>query len=264
MAVAQVGTRERKWPCWSGQEDRLARIVTAIEDHLDNRKRVAEVEIEAGADEAFRLAADANDEYEQRRILSRKEDALDRVDERYRITMIATEREMALTKSGPPEHVMAAMDRSALRKIELYAPEHRFSSSWRVEVTLSHPEGCELKVSGDPDWVNTVFGSMTDVIKRDVPWWAFLRSWIGATAGTVVILLNYFLVWPVPAAAGDEKGALLALAFGISYAAGLGIWWLLRRILPGFEVFGPGERGRGASALAVIGSIILAVVPSLF
>ncbi|MCH7902092.1 MAG: hypothetical protein IH818_14485 [Acidobacteria bacterium] len=160
----------------------------------------------------------AGDNTERVRELERYYQSKTRDIEAVHVIASATERALALTHSGEPAAVFADMDNRSLTKLTIET-EGRYSAGYWAEVTMRQPEGVEIVVGGDPEWVRSTFSTLVAVVKRDRPWWWTVRWGVGATLFTVVSLYLLISVWPGPLADPDPDATpievLLPLVLGL-------------------------------------------------
>lgn len=161
----------------------------------------------------------------------------------------ATERD-ALTIRGEAESVFAEMDRTALVSLEMeVAPPSQLKKRDQVRIEFDNLEGVTLESRGETSWVDEVHARLTEELDRRVPWWAWMRGfymWLGITiAGTA----EFWLLTESPRIlSGDIQTVggriAMSLTIGVMIAGFLsgGVMFLIRRLIPGFEVVRAGEK----------------------
>lgn len=157
---------------------------------------------------------------------------------------------------GEPGGVFAEMDRRALSELVLVAgPDFRNGS---IGVTFDRVKGVTVESKGDRDWVDASHTALVEEAERGRPFWWWLRSLPALMAlGLLFAGLCGDLLYGVYAGEDPARrlfGAVFVGSFvGLSLASALIA--ILKRVLPGFEVVEPGERGKGARALGVAGAL---------
>lgn len=133
------------------------------------------------------------------------------------------------------------------------------------------PEGVKLFVRGRPSWVRKTVAELDPAIKRDVPWWGFLRTTAAALLFGVVVAaavsFTFLLItggeWDgedgKPIAPGYVAGTIGAVACGAGAILGMFYHSFARWLFPGVEVLEPGSQSKGRRAVGLIGTLALAI-----
>lgn len=229
MTLVRRIERSHDVDAWVGDQERLDRLVRVLEDLVEKGEA---------------LAVD--------------DDPID---------LVATATESgSVTLRGTPAEVFREMDRQALHNLELEVSRaYPVNKRDQVRITFDRIEGLKIESRGESAWVDDSHRRLEEEVERGKPWWYWLR---GIPGGAIVLFLGwgYFAVLVWNSAYGQDEGnefvtKALAIGLGGIMVAGLAtsvVMGVIRRILPGFEVVRPGEKGRGARALAVAGTLVVA------
>jgi hypothetical protein len=112
--------------------------------------------------------------------------------------------------------------------------------------------------SPDVGWMHTAGGLLGAVVGSGAPWWRWLRSWWALPGYAACVLPLWLLLRPWEVKSGATS-AWLSVAV-VSLVCGLWLTQIIRWLLPPFDLVAEGGRGRGTRAVAVIGTILLALV----
>lgn len=247
-------TRRKSFGAWAGRPDRLVRIADEVETALRS------------AFQEWKAAEDEKPE-DQRRIISA---------EAWRSEVVVLGAEGKVRRTGPMSAILAEMD---LRDIEgltignglpFYAyPPHvtvpqiivSFGIRDRMHIgPFASSDGVSISVAGsDRQWVGGIFDTLTTEVRKDVPWWAPVRtsggSFLSVAAVASALGVLPLLVLQQRGVDTLEAGMTVALAafvVAVSLVATAG-----PRVLPQLEVLESGAsptlKRVAAAAATVIG-----------
>lgn len=252
--VSVSGEYTKTYPGWSGDPAALTRIQRVMEDVVaeDRAKALAEVE-EQYTDALSQL----------------RESALEAASAKWTVTMSVEERRMNIGHQGNVDEVIKSdtLDFGGVRSVSLTVGR-RFEKY--AEVVLDD-RGAKLTVIGAPHWMRATSVLLQDEIRRNVPWWAWLRT---APSTLIVALLGYATFFTVNGwTIKDSDTGVTLTGWG---AVGAYVNWMLifiwpgvawhfvvRRLLPGVEVVVPPATSRGRRAFAILGAFLISLTASL-
>jgi hypothetical protein len=208
--------------------------------------------------EIDRQLADLEGRFSEGFIEEQRQKIPEAVRKKWAVTVIASRPEFSTRYTGYYRDVLKEIDPRSITDLILRCPSESLSSN-EIEVRFSKKRGCTFAVRGqDPEWVRAVYSTLLDELRRDIPWWNRMRSWIFAApvavltalAASTALLRSDFLIW------------WIGFSFG-GYALALLLYFGMRTLFPGFEIMVPESKGRGGRALAVLGAFLLNVVASV-
>lgn len=242
--------RSHSVTAWVGDEERLERIVRLLQNLLPERK---ENDHEPLKDDwtAFILSSYYRPRFAEPSLVA-----------------TATERG-SVTLRGTPQEVFGEMDRTALQSLELeVSPQAQLTKRDQVRIEFDRVDGVKLESRGETKWVDEAHASLVEELDRGRTWWWWLRDTPALLTFLSLGVVGFWLL--AEAGVLTQEGDPQTLAGQIALTAtigllvsgllSLGLGNLIRRFLPGFEVVLPGEKGRGARALAVIGTVLIAAI----
>lgn len=184
-----------------------------------------------------------------------------------------------IRRSGNLEAILNDMDAREIEAITMGNGSEFSSPGMNPEIFIQIGDGrpwifflsdrnVRLTVSGaDRQWVGGVFDNLAGELRKDVPWWAALRStFAGILIGVIVFGSTgewLFSLQPMPSGTGGTLFLVLTRVVVILFGVTLG--WMalgpaLRRVFPAVEVLEAGASPRGRQALAfVVGLLSLAL-----
>ena len=188
-----------------------------------------------------------------------------RADEALELTLNARELKLSRELKGSPEHVLDQIDARDVRGLRFLLGEMYGDLAIGFSIDFDRNRGCQVEiVSCNRDFVLVATDALRPVLTRRRPWYWWVRS---NRIGTVLwILPMLFLEIASTYSLVATKGPLALLALLLSFTAidmfaALGIMFVVRAVLPGFEVFRVGERARGARIFAVAGAALFWAIP---
>lgn len=243
VKVSRRIDRTHKVEAWVGDEERLKRLIRLLEGLTARPPSVAGPDDGGASTEGIEI------------IPSRE----------FEMSVVESG---GITLKGDPTSVLAEMDRSAVTGIDLEVTlVHDALEFDSVAIRFDRSKGVTLSTRGEAALVEDVHQRAVEEINRGVPWWEPIRG--GALFAVVVVLVGVRLAFwflSSPEAVDPEASAWVRWALGIGasllFAAlpGIAADGIAKRVLPGFEVVAPGEAGRGARALGLVGTVVLAAV----
>ena len=168
----------------------------------------------------------------------------------------------SLVHQGTIDEVLGSdeIDLDRLRSLTIEST----ASGPKITVGLFSREGVSCAVSGPPAWARSSVAELDNELKRYQPWWAVMRSGPAAIlygwvfSGSVLLAirgLRFTQNHKVQGTGAQVIGnVFVAVVFAIGGALAIG--WLVKRLLPGFEVVSPTKQSRGGRAMAVISGIL--------
>ncbi len=251
------------WAAWEGDESALRSLVTTIEElvNVDTsqiRERFIASQQER-VDQVRETWKDVPSELDARTAsaIAETEHELAHFDEAATIRVSTSYKEFDFRRTGAIDDVLVTLNRKGLRSLSLQTPEDfryiRLPS--KVSISFDLIEGVTTEIeSFDRDWLLLAESKLKRAIKQNVPWWRFLRTWqfISALAIAAYTLTNIAL--DAHSSSRDVGWHIL-----VSIEAGLamfGIGWVIRRVLPAFDLALAGSVGRGSKILRVAASML--------
>ena len=248
MPVRTRAEDSQNWPMWAGDLEGMRRLVKVVEDVIEEPRRLA---IENTAVEDPNRA--------------------DFVAELWETEMTAVEKELGITHRGLPIEVLGEIDPKVIRRLSISAP-NSVAQEANVQLDFS-ASGVTLQVAGEPGWLRMAGGALKSEVAKGVPAWAWLRAsvgwWLYASIAIVALALAIWPhIGPVNARGEPRTFAEKVLLLGLTAAFGAGLagalmLGLARKVLPGFELLRPNERGRAKGVLTLIGAQVLAFLVGL-
>jgi hypothetical protein len=252
-------SREETFLAWVGRREKLLRIATEVEQALASayKQLLLDRNLDPGTSDGDREKADGLAQQLQPSV-----------------TVLAGKGRMR--RSGNLEAILNDMDAREIECITM-GNGHRYPSPGKhPEIFLQMGHGDQLplfdrnivrlKVSGpDRQWVGGVFDLLAGEIRKDVPWWAFMRSTLASVLFATLLVGGLFplflMMGPQPV---NEDPVTLFGHIGLNVTtgivmAGTGSVFLrsgLRRIFPAVEVLDAGATAQGRQVLAIAVSVL--------
>ena len=273
QGVRQKATGSFTVGAWTGDREALLRVVKLCRDLEARAKRDREDELVATSSERKVAFAKIFTHLDAKGLGSRWEahEAEELADSRRDLTlrMRATEMKWDREYSGDPDDVMQEIDLGQVVKISLslggsYVPLSAGGIS--MELDFNRASGCVVRASAPrSDWVVLVDGQLRPLLAERRPWYWWL---LNASAAPLVLAVPFFatsLAWlksmphekPIPVSSWILIGGLLAAS---AIFVGLGVFYLMRRVLPAFELLPTGQEARGSKRLGMVLGVIVWVV----
>ncbi|NQX03406.1 hypothetical protein HQQ82_01170 [Rathayibacter sp. VKM Ac-2856] len=159
---------------------------------------------------------------------------------------------------GDVEMLAGKFDSRTLGSFVITGPD-AYGSDEKIIVTVTRSE-LQLSVGGPEDWTTSTFASISEEISKSVAWWSRIRGIWGSMA--TVLATSILGATALHAVAPDsESGLILTIAIWLVVLTS-GVWgqFIIRRIVPTFEVTDGGSKPKGAAALGVLGVLLLEIV----
>lgn len=255
--------REEKFLSWVGRREKLIRIAVEVEKALVTAYKDLLIERDLHPETN---AVDQRKAHELAMLLQPA------------VTVIAGKGR--IRRSGKLEAILNDMDAREIEAITMGNGSAYSSPGMNPEIYIQigddrpgifflSDRNVRLTVSGaDRQWVGGVFDNLAGELRKDVPWWAALRStFAGIVIGALVFGgAGQWLLSLQPTPSGTEGSTLLlVLARVVMILFGVMLGWValspaLRRVFPAVEVLEAGASPRGRQALAfVVGLLSLAL-----
>ena len=244
--ITHTSKVDHKWSAWSGPLDDLIRIGATFE----------ELAKKACAAQLARVD-NKTDDVKQRR---------DEISNRWQVEATVSYPEERKSLVGPMSEVLHKCDPKLLESFTLTAGRDRYGSSPQLSLTMKRKKdidrswdqpGVALHIEArDYGWVKEADNRLSVAIKRNVPWWRFLRTpWIAPVVYALIAVGSGALIASPFGSGPAILGASIGLNFGLSVMP-----LLARKLLPVFEVVSVGDRPIGARVIGVTGSLLGQVI----
>jgi hypothetical protein len=247
MQVTKTAEDTFRFPAWVGDRERLARIGAALDDLIAPLRESA---MRTAVEDAKSLAYLDGDYPDQRRSQAESD---------WSVEVEAREPTLSTTYRGELDAVLGDIDARSIESVRIVAPKTVHTRT-RVAVNFDQADGCTVEVrADDPTFVRAASMTLRDEIKRSVPRWAWARTELGASIyGALLVVPLLTAVFMVTEGTGDWNAAQWAFSPFLGFVLGVipiaGIVFIVRRfLLPGFEMVGANEHGRGARIVGMAG-----------
>jgi hypothetical protein len=251
-------TRQKSFGAWAGRPERLGRIAEEVETALRS---------------AFQewKAADEKRPQEQRRLIAT---------EAWRSEVVVLGAGGKVRRTGAMAAILAEMDLRDIEGITIgngsryvyplrdtvpqVAVSFGIPDRLRMGPPYTEANGVTISVAGsDRQWVGGIFDTLTNEVRKDVPWWAPARTGRGAFLSVLAIAVA---LASLPIYVLERQGAAMPPAGMFAGLAALLLSFLLvttagPRVLPQLEVLESGDSPtlkRVAAATATVLGITLA------
>lgn len=273
-------SKTTSWPVWVGDQQEFARIVSVMERQFAPLIQPAVDETIKRPTEALRRAqgdiAAARKDLEDTKDQAIRELVINRIDrlqdsEQRAVAEIASYEEEARkwfnftlrvtepdggerTFRGTGAQIAEVFDGLRFKTFSLDVTSH-YMSDHRISLSANRTYGLTLIVSSrDEHWARAALGHLQDEIKRQVPWWKWLRNPIAMYL--VMFAVVWTGIWIVVARVPDSSGSVVLWGCGAIAACAV-IALLIHKYHPAVEILRSGQRAKGAGfVIAVIGLIV--------
>lgn len=244
--------REESFLAWVGRREKLIRIAAEVDKALANayKEMLADQQLSPETNQVHRrMAEDIAQELQPG------------------VTVLAGRGRMK--RSGDLESILNDMDAREIECITMGNGSRHSSAGKYPEIFIQMGHDgpnlifidrniVQLKVTGpDRQWVGGVFDLLASEIRKDVPWWAVIRSTFASVLFAVLLVGGGvpLLMAVAPEQPGQDPATRLILniasAVMLIFMSTLLIRPALRRIFPAVEVLEAGASARGRQVLAV-------------
>lgn len=145
-------------------------------------------------------------------------------------------------------------------------PQLGFSGP-RVTLTVDESDGVFLTVQADnSQWGTYAWTEIVRAISQDVPWWGFIRFRVFLSPLFLIAGLAWILPLALPLTADIEETSGLSDSLALGLVAGVPVAililvgsFVIRKIIPAFDLVRNGSRARGSGAVILIGTTLLSI-----
>jgi hypothetical protein len=173
--------------------------------------------------------------------------------ERYERSFIPARRSRPRRSAvGPAHEVLAQLDPKVFNAVHIDVVD---AADVTCFVGFDEDDGVHGEILGEYRWALGLSAALDEEIRRGVPPWSWLRdkamNWVFAILGAAggAALGHRYELTELGSLAGASLGTLM--------------FFVVRELMPGFELTAPGQAGRGARAVALAAAFVLGVAASL-
>ncbi len=189
-------------------------------------------------------------EYERRR---------EEIDQAWTVVCTAHEHDLDQRHRGSFEALEEGrLDWPLVRAFQIQVPGS-YTNRRSIEVRFRRDEGVSFEVAGpDRDWVRGAGASIETELGKGIPRWSWLRSYKSGLP--FFFILSAFAIALAPQAEGfyveNEFDGVTVGGFAVLFCVGPGalLFWIGRRLFPGFEIYEPGSGPKSTRYLQLGGA----------
>jgi hypothetical protein len=176
------------------------------------------------------------------------------------------------TVTGELDEAFDAVDLRTIERVHLHGGyESEYRTAHELDLVLTNERGAEcgakLKLeSEDWGWVAESRQLISDALRRNNPWWGWVRSMRAAFAfGCALLAVGLFDLFNLEGSAHNFSLTFNVATWCVAGVIGMGAGWLVpqlfRRLLPRFEICKPGVTPTGRRVVGAFTTAVFAAFP---
>jgi len=277
----QSATRKFKIAAWTGNAQGMGKVIETCrglqaDALLAAQNRLSESESERKTMYINEYAswtglpAEATDQLWQERDQREREE----LSRRLALRMTAVERKWSQEYNGSPEEIMQQIDPTDVVKLAIEIGQPWSLSArdgYALSITMSRDTGVEVQVTAPSSgWVAQAEGQLRTLLMAGRPWYHFMQNiWWSVLIVWIPLMAT---IWSYQASRTNAPSSPLATPETVIILITIGVVIPIltnllsagiRKLLPAFELTGPGGQASGARKLAIAGSVGAWIVASV-